>query len=1049
MSNYGTELGINYLNGEPNSGSHAVGWDRNQVRTEVYEFKTNAEYTTSYMWWWGPRTQRFDESPEMPIRYIISTGKEDYVTAAGNVTGSHLLNKGQDNDLDFSSSPLAANTTYYITFFPGITREEGWGLYYIGDPGNENWFTIHATENMHTSCTPPTSVTLDNSILVPEGTTTLRWDGASAGNGLTISSYDIYRSTSPRGTYTKIGSTLNGSTTSYQVSAPTRRGQSYYYKIVTKANITDYDSGLSRASAGLKANTLPGAPTIDVSPSSCIIPSTGGTVTFTVTPGADSDGQSLTLYYSTNAGQTKSSFSSPLSLTLTQSATYYFYTYDGLEFSTYTSKTISTNEAPSIDSINCTLGTYDALGGDGEDGYQLGYASTITPTITTNKAGKITFGIEYYPSNYTTAWSAPSGHGQKNIVENRDIAAGSTPFSLINLHGIVSIPTTQNIHWRFYAKLTDSAGEDTGWVYFPADDYYYSIARPSEILYKYNQFGNSNITGTNDGEIYKRVRLKVQKDESISSMTTTATVDGVLMNASTTVSSDQAGFSYIDIEFSNEIPGGKEINIEVKQKDSSGIIAKNLTCQVAETKTPALGTLSYGAQRIWPFTQSGDFEIGTVWPFGLHEQINATTLQDYNCSTDAQSAIKFVFSSSNIGNGANRVIKNLTWGRSGDTMKTEMGREDVYDWNHALGISTYSGSHTYYCRLEITNLFGRTTTTPWVANVLDFSELVQSPTITSIDWSLDGSTNWASLGDNAIQEGIYLRFNCSFGLFTTDNVTVTMLLKNSSGERSISCHEQGSPQKITPIEYTDRELDRATGRTAASNTKSYIYHVTTEITDTTARQWRLCFDNTGGTSYSEYISTPVIRQCAPDLTLTQCTTDEDYVISYTYSMTDKGFDTSNEDNSLTNYLADGTTSISAAILNTTGTSVSGTVEATSTGWDSKAICVKMVSVVDGLYTNTKTYYSNIIIVYQLSPTVAYRKNQLGINTENPTSGAIVDIRQSTGRNTILIQGFTSDYVPAKFEIDVSTGQIKFYLHDTSQDTDVLKNTIDLMNGFLT
>ena len=130
-------------------------------------------------------------------------------------------------------------------------------------------------------------------------------------------------------------------------------------------------------------------------------------------------------------------------------------------------------------------------------------------------------------------------------------------------------------------------------------------------------------------------------------------------------------------------------------------------------------------------------------------------------------------------------------------------------------------------------------------------------------------------------------------------------------------------------------------------------------------------------------------------------------------------------------------------MSSTALRACSTVAATTTGWETKTISVKTVSVVTGLYTNTKTYYSNSIIVYQISPTVAYRKNQLGINTDEPESGAILDIHQSTGRNTILIQGLDANSVPTKFEIDVRTGEIKFYSND------VLQKTINLAKGFLT
>lgn len=61
----------------------------------------------------------------------------------------------------------------------------------------------------------------------------------------------------------------------------------------------------------------------------------------------------------------------------------------------------------------------------------------------------------------------------------------------------------------------------------------------------------------------------------------------------------------------------------------------------------------------------------------------------------------------------------------------------------------------------------------------------------------------------------------------------------------------------------------------------------------------------------------------------------------------------------------------------------------------------------------KECYSNIIVVYNISPTISYRKNHLGINYNFPTnepesvSNAILVIGQASGRNEIIFNG--SDY----------------------------------------
>lgn len=1018
-----TSGGTNFRGGSSNSGgSHLVGWDSGNVRAERYSFKTGS-WPVTQISFTAPTTSVY-QGTNIDLRYGISTSSTAYVNSSGTSSG-YALTKNAKNTRSIS---LKANTTYYITIFPATKRSDNFGLLHISNSG----ISYTLTELIYTECTAPTTVTLDKEIEVPGQSAVLSWSGAVAGTSLTIGSYDVYYSDSEDGEYTLLGNTTDSF---YTVTAPTA-GQYYYYKVkaITAEDQHTYDSPLSEAFATLKGNTAPTAPTVN--PSRTVIPSYGTSVDFTVTPGTDIDGQTLTLAYSTTSTGEKISFTSPLTVNLTAAATYYFYTYDGLEYSAATSQAITKNTKPTI-SVNGTttvIGTYSALGGTGTTGSQLGYASNITPAISTSSTGKVMVELEYYSSDNTTAWDSSSA--SRTTVQEITTSSTSIVLNNYNVHQYIGLGKDKilganNVHWRLRLKVNDGI-EDSDFIYYPASNQYYSIARASSLVNKYNQFANSNISGTNAGEIWKLIRLEVYNDTSVPTTSVIATVNGSTVNATvqTSVSDSKR---YIDITLPENLASEVTINITAQMKDSNSTIVKTVTTTAKETKIPTLEgqELTHGAQTIKPFTDSGTFAISTTWPFGSYTAIDSTTLAAYNCSTTASNAIKLIHSSSSNGSGANRVIKTLTWSKSSDNITASMNRNAAYDWEHSLGITNYTGTVVYYCRLEITNLFGKVISTEWKSLTFDFKETAQSPTITSIDYSLDGST-WSSLGNKSVQEGVYLRLNCSFGLYTTDEVKVSVLLKNNSGERSVNCYEFGSPSKITPIIYPSSELNRATGRSAASNTKSYVYYINTEIADTTIRQWCIKIDNSGGSVTSGYKDTPVVRQCAPTLTLTQCTTNAQYQLTYAFTVTDAGGGT------LSNYLHDGTQNITGKL-----NSSSGTVQATVTGWETKTISVRTDSVVTGLYTHTKTYYSNAIIVYQISPTIAYRKNQIGVNTDSPTSNAIVDIHQSTGKQVILIQGVDANNKINKFEINPVTGEIKFYFDGT------LQNTANLKQGYLT
>ena len=74
-----------------------------------------------------------------------------------------------------------------------------------------------------------------------------------------------------------------------------------------------------------------------------MVPSGGGSVTFTLSA-KDPDSQTTSFYSSTSAGGNKTKISSGGSISVSNTTTYYFYSYDGLEYSSsYTSKAITKN----------------------------------------------------------------------------------------------------------------------------------------------------------------------------------------------------------------------------------------------------------------------------------------------------------------------------------------------------------------------------------------------------------------------------------------------------------------------------------------------------------------------------------------------------------------------------------------------------------------------------------------------------------------------------------------------------------------------------------
>lgn len=228
-----------------------------------------------------------------------------------------------------------------------------------------------------TACGAPTIVTLERksgsgSIILPNETIKISWSGASSGTSNTITTYQVYYRITSDGsapttsTYTGTKNvnvtdgTTSGSTT-ITLSGATR-GYTVVAGVVTRGTAgSSYYSGI-KTGGSLKVNSLPGTPS--VMPSATTVRSTGNDVSFTVTAGPDLDEQTRTLYYSRTSEGVKIEFTSPISLSISSgNNSVYFYTYDGMEYSSATAKTISINTKPVIESISTTKTELEGING--------------------------------------------------------------------------------------------------------------------------------------------------------------------------------------------------------------------------------------------------------------------------------------------------------------------------------------------------------------------------------------------------------------------------------------------------------------------------------------------------------------------------------------------------------------------------------------------------------------------------------------------------------------------------------------------------------------
>ena len=278
-------------------------------------------------------------------------------------------------------------------------------------------FTLDAI-TLTSACGPPTACSVNlTGYRAPNASVTLSWSGAANGTGNTINNYRVERKIGSGSWALLVNVASTSTSSSTTVTVPADRGNVIYYRVRTEGTAgSSYYSGFKEATNSFTVNRLPSAPTINSGPGAKVSSGTSS-VTFTLTAGADQDGQTRTLYRSTTPGGTKTLITSPNTVSISSGAnTFYFFTYDGVEYSSATSYSVERNVAPTISTISWTAGIIP--GANSTPNWPL--MSRISVTYTTSKTG-ITEEW-FYKRSTTTTLGAQTSFTPGGPVYNFDIS---------------------------------------------------------------------------------------------------------------------------------------------------------------------------------------------------------------------------------------------------------------------------------------------------------------------------------------------------------------------------------------------------------------------------------------------------------------------------------------------------------------------------------------------------------------------------------------------------------------------------------------------------
>lgn len=384
---------------------------------------------------------------------IIDSKTYSFSTPNNGSNGTSLnkaISPSPSVTFDISSIPSGTNTVYvYVYSTNNADSSTGYGIY-----RPEVSSVSQAADQLTKSAFKIDAITVNsNSILTPTGKFSISWT-VSGGLNNTLSQYKIYYNL---GSAPTTSSSVLTTTTSKSASitlnlGETSRGKVLYIGIVAIAQDSNYNSKIKTTSV-CTINTKPNAPSVQQSGSKV---AGSSSVTFTITKGSDSDStQSTSIYYKINSGSLQSLGGTSLTITtLTNTSgiasgtnTIYFYTHDGLEYSTSTSKTIEVIYAPVLNSA-----TIDYI--------KVNNGSNNTATLA--KTGTITYNLARDVSNptalfkirtATTSSGLPSSYQSTSLLHSIDNSSKKIIIDILNSN---SIPAGN--YFEIQVAIQDSYG---------------------------------------------------------------------------------------------------------------------------------------------------------------------------------------------------------------------------------------------------------------------------------------------------------------------------------------------------------------------------------------------------------------------------------------------------------------------------------------------------------------------------------------------------------------------------------------------------------------
>lgn len=872
-----------------------------------------------------------------------------------------------------------------------------------------------------TDCTAPSKVSSASSSIITPGTLLVNWTEGTPGVDNAIKNYTVYWLVSSTSGQLPTTNWYSGKETtsalSYSITIPeSYRGK--YISIRVQSNAT-YNSPISSDYISRSINSLPNSPSVSFT--SKTIPSTQTSVTITnISPGSLNFGSktgSVWWASSSTGSKTKLSTNSLTDNTLGSlaqgsSKNYYFWTYDGFEYSSsYTTVTVTKNIKPAI-TVKITSSKNSTVKVENSE------ISNVLETIEFNVTA------QNKACYYTLKILRGVGADEKTLYTLKSdsylSSSGNSDTPSFNIRSLGLSKGDFYFHFACndYIESGDSIIKDNG------GKKYYSPALPTfSNDTTYNQFSDGNVPenvlGANSTDFYQKLRFASSHydsylyDNGIFRLDTDSNETISYTVAKRKDSDTSPTKIFYDVTITSDLIPGQTYDffptLQLAGLTSSALVSRRRTPVL--DPTPSSGSTLY----IKPFTDGYNGN-------NLSQKISISKGSFVGATLD-----------DNFYNYYNIDKENSKWWESeiliSDNQKIDISTlvkggnisGDYYERNFTITDSTFfdkipsnvskTGVLTCVLKNMVTNRFGQTISKQSSIVTLDFNE---NPEIISL--IREGNN------DLYLYERYKLRLTYTIKTFSYNNVIrYSCLINRKDGKGFVSYGNEGNIQDDNPSPKF------GIGR---------IFTNTIEVTIGEIQQSGECYFNMifydgDSTIYNTNKAIPCqrIRFVNPTISFEKATYKKEGTSSYSvncqYFISDYGYDLKQLDNKVFSINKE----ILTLNLSTTESMTPSTGDAVFhpdneiVDFEIGRLTLTTTIIYNG-QSITKISTSNDLIIYGITPTVAYRQNHLGINTSTLQDDSILTIAPASGRKIIYLQkyGYTDT-----FKINLATGTLEGFI----------------------